>query len=103
MNTAGFLIATSAADRVPLGRTANVLLGRTANEWDERIAAGPVALCDITELELLCPARGSTGRERLEREPRTHPGASVTSRGSGCGCGSGSGPGKSGAGAAGGR
>lgn len=64
MNTADFLIDTSAAARV--------LLGRTATEWDERIAAGLVALCDITELELLYSARGSADRERLERELRTH-------------------------------
>ncbi|MEU5630487.1 PIN domain nuclease [Streptomyces rishiriensis] len=51
MTFADYLIDTSALARV--------LLGQSTAEWDDRIGAGLVALCDLTELEVLystwCP------------------------------------------------
>ncbi|MEX3105058.1 MULTISPECIES: PIN domain nuclease [unclassified Streptomyces] len=54
MSVADYLIDTSALARV--------LLRRTTEEWDRRIAAGLVALCDITELEVQYSARSSADR-----------------------------------------
>ncbi len=59
MNVADYLIDTSALARV--------LLGRTTPEWDDRIAAGLVAICDLTELEILYSARSAGDRERLKK------------------------------------
>ncbi|MCX4509168.1 PIN domain nuclease [Streptomyces sp. NBC_01619] len=64
MNVADYLIDTSALVRV--------LLGRTTEEWDKRISAGLVAICDFTELEVLCSARSSAHRDEVKREINTH-------------------------------
>ncbi|MEW2395778.1 PIN domain nuclease [Streptomyces sp. NPDC046862] len=64
MTVADYLIDTSAVARV--------LLGRTTAEWDDRIGAGLVALCDITELEILYSARSATDRERVKRTLNAH-------------------------------
>lgn len=58
MSVADYLIDTSALARV--------LLGHTTTEWDDRIGAGLVAICDITELELLYSARSISDRERMK-------------------------------------
>lgn len=59
MNVADYLVDTSALARV--------LLGHTTTEWDDKIAAGLVAICDITELEVLYSARSARDRERMEK------------------------------------
>lgn len=59
MNVADYLIDTSAVSRV--------LLGRNTAMWDEQIGAGLVAMCDITELEVLFSARSIEDSERLKR------------------------------------
>ncbi|WP_052869595.1 PIN domain nuclease [Streptomyces niger] len=64
MNVADYLIDTSALARV--------LLGKAAAEWDAKISAGLVAICDYTELEVCYSARSSADRETLQREIRTH-------------------------------
>lgn len=64
MNVADYLIDTSALVRV--------LLGRTTEEWDKRISAGLVAICDFTELEVLYSARSSAHRDEVKREINTH-------------------------------
>lgn len=64
MTVADYLIDTSAIARV--------LLGRTTAEWDDRIGAGLVALCDITELEVLYSARSAADRERVKRTLNAH-------------------------------
>ncbi|MDT0542335.1 PIN domain nuclease [Streptomyces lonegramiae] len=51
---------------------ARVLIGRTTAEWDDRIGAGLVALCDITELEVLYSARAAADRERVKRTLNAH-------------------------------
>lgn len=61
MSVADHLIDTSALARV--------LLRRATDDWERRIGAGLVAMCDLTELELLYSARSAedraTIRERL--------------------------------------
>lgn len=64
MAVADYLIDTSALARV--------LIGRTTAEWDDRIGAGLVALCDITELEVLYSARSAADRERVKRTLNAH-------------------------------
>ncbi|MFE9449521.1 PIN domain nuclease [Streptomyces sp. NPDC006739] len=64
MTVADYLIDTSAVARV--------LLGRTTPEWDDRIGAGLVALCDITELEILYSARSAADREHVQRTLNAH-------------------------------
>ncbi|MCX4739355.1 MULTISPECIES: PIN domain nuclease [Streptomyces] len=64
MTVADYLIDTSALARV--------LLGRTTAEWDDRIGAGLVALCDITELEVLYSARSAADRERVKHALDAH-------------------------------
>ncbi|MFF8030788.1 MULTISPECIES: PIN domain nuclease [unclassified Streptomyces] len=64
MTVADYLIDTSAVARV--------LLGRTTAEWDDRIGAGLVALCDVTELEVLYSARSAADRERVKRTLNAH-------------------------------
>lgn len=64
MNVADYLIDTSALARV--------LLGQVASEWDDRIGAGLVAICDFTELEVLYSARSAPDRERLKRDIDTY-------------------------------
>ncbi|MFF3557178.1 PIN domain nuclease [Streptomyces tsukubensis] len=54
MSVTDYLIDTSALARV--------LLRRTTEAWERRIAAGLVGLCDLTELELLYSARSVEGR-----------------------------------------
>ncbi|MFE9457661.1 PIN domain nuclease [Streptomyces californicus] len=58
MSVADYLIDTSAIARV--------LLRRSTEEWERRIGAGLVAMCDLTELELLFSARSAEDRERLQ-------------------------------------
>ncbi|MES4901696.1 MULTISPECIES: PIN domain-containing protein [unclassified Streptomyces] len=58
MSVADYLIDASALARV--------LLGQNTAEWDDRIGAGLVAICDITELEVLYSARSATDRARLK-------------------------------------
>ncbi|MFE2277898.1 PIN domain nuclease [Streptomyces sp. NPDC059454] len=58
MTVADYLIDTSALARV--------LQDRATEEWDRRIAAGIVALCDVTELEVLYSARSVADREIVE-------------------------------------
>ncbi|MDQ0748269.1 putative nucleic acid-binding protein [Streptomyces africanus] len=64
MTVADYLIDTSALARV--------LLAQNTAEWDDRIAAGLVAICDITELEVLCSARSSADRARLKAALDAH-------------------------------
>ncbi|MFE7900034.1 PIN domain nuclease [Streptomyces sp. NPDC057424] len=64
MTVADYLIDTSALARV--------LLAQNTAEWDDRIAAGLVAICDITELEVLHSARSSAGRTRLKAALDAH-------------------------------
>lgn len=58
MTVADYLIDTSALARV--------LLRQNTAEWDDRIGAGLVAICDLTELEVLHSARSATDRTRLK-------------------------------------
>ncbi|MGW1780249.1 PIN domain-containing protein [Streptomyces sp. NPDC002143] len=58
MTVADYLIDTSALARV--------LLGQNTAEWNDRIGAGLVAICDITELEILYSARSLADRTRLK-------------------------------------
>ncbi|KAK1178964.1 PIN domain nuclease [Streptomyces sp. NBS 14/10] len=64
MSVADYLIDTSALTRV--------LLGQNTLEWDDRIAAGLVAICDITELEVLYSARSAPDRTRLKAALDAH-------------------------------
>ncbi|MFE8986790.1 PIN domain nuclease [Streptomyces collinus] len=64
MTVADYLIDTSALARA--------LLGQNTAEWDDRIAAGLVAICDITELEVLYSARSSADRARLKAALEAH-------------------------------
>ncbi|MFE0536547.1 PIN domain nuclease [Streptomyces nigra] len=57
MSVPDYLIDTSALARM--------LLRHTTEEWEQRMAAGLVALCDLTELELLYSARSAKDREAL--------------------------------------
>ncbi|HEY9439462.1 MAG TPA: PIN domain nuclease [Streptomyces sp.] len=59
MSIASYLIDTSALARV--------LLGQSTADWSDKIAAGLVAICDITELEVLYSARSATDRDRLKQ------------------------------------
>ncbi|MDX3098028.1 PIN domain nuclease [Streptomyces sp. ME19-03-3] len=58
MTTADYLVDTSALARV--------LLGQNTAEWNDRVAAGLIAICDITELEILYSARSAVDRARLK-------------------------------------
>ena len=64
MTVADYLIDTSALARV--------LLRQNTAEWDDRVAAGLVAICDITELEVLYSARSATDRARLKSALDAH-------------------------------
>ncbi|MFI0085999.1 PIN domain nuclease [Streptomyces bobili] len=64
MTVADYLIDTSALARV--------VLRQTTTEWDDRIGAGLVAICDITELEVLCSARSTADRARLRAALDAH-------------------------------
>ncbi|WP_060904414.1 PIN domain nuclease [Streptomyces scabiei] len=64
MTVADYLIDTSALARV--------LLRQTTTEWDDRIGAGLVAICDITELEVLHSARSTVDRARLKAALDAH-------------------------------
>jgi len=64
VNLADYLIDTSALARV--------LLGQNTAEWDDRIGAGLVAICDITELEVLHSARSTADRERVKSALDSH-------------------------------
>ncbi|MFQ6850263.1 PIN domain nuclease [Streptomyces sp. 35M1] len=57
MSVADYLVDTSALARI--------LLRQSAEEWERRISAGLVALCDLTELELLHSARSTEDREKV--------------------------------------
>ncbi|MFI1410895.1 PIN domain nuclease [Streptomyces sp. NPDC020707] len=58
MSVADYLIDTSALARV--------LLRQATDEWEQRLGAGLVALCDLTELEVLYSARSAKDRETIE-------------------------------------
>ena len=58
MSVADYLIDTSALARV--------LLRQATEEWERRIGAGLVALCDLTELELLYSARSAKDRKTVQ-------------------------------------
>ncbi|WP_369192263.1 PIN domain nuclease [Streptomyces sp. R08] len=64
MTVADYLIDTSALARV--------LLRQTTTEWDDRIGAGLIAICDITELEVLYSARSAADRARLKAALDAH-------------------------------
>ncbi|WP_266382331.1 PIN domain nuclease [Streptomyces canus] len=64
MTVADYLVDTSALARV--------LLRQTTTEWDDRIGAGLVAICDITELEVLYSARSAADRARLKAALDAH-------------------------------
>ncbi|MFF7947131.1 PIN domain nuclease [Streptomyces griseorubiginosus] len=64
MTVADYLIDTSALARV--------LLRQATTEWDDRIGAGLVAICDITELAVLRSARSAADRERLKAALDAH-------------------------------
>lgn len=59
MSVADYLIDTSALARI--------LLRQTTPDWEQRIGAGLVALCDITELELLYSARSLDDRRSIRQ------------------------------------
>ncbi|MFH9039021.1 PIN domain nuclease [Streptomyces sp. NPDC017966] len=58
MSVADYLMDTSALARV--------LLRQATAEREQRMAAGPVALCDLTELELLHSARSDKDRAAIQ-------------------------------------
>ncbi|MGW5901821.1 PIN domain-containing protein [Streptomyces althioticus] len=58
MSVADHLIDTSALVRM--------LLRQATAEWEQRMGAGMIALCDMTELEVLCSARSAADREALQ-------------------------------------
>jgi predicted nucleic acid-binding protein len=64
VTVADYLIDTSALARV--------LLRQTTTDWDDRIGAGLVAICDITELEVLHSARSAEDRARLQAALDAH-------------------------------
>jgi len=64
VTVADYLIDTSALARV--------LLRQTTTEWDDRVGAGLVAICDITELEVLYSARSTADRARLKAALDAH-------------------------------
>ncbi|WDT92513.1 PIN domain nuclease [Streptomyces sp. SCSIO-PteL053] len=57
MSVADYLVDTSALARI--------LLRQSTEAWERRISAGLVALCDLTELELLYSARSTEDREKV--------------------------------------
>ncbi|MFJ9598766.1 PIN domain nuclease [Streptomyces althioticus] len=57
MSVADHLIDTSALVRM--------LLRQATAEWEQRMGAGLIALCDLTELEVHCSARSAADREAL--------------------------------------
>jgi predicted nucleic acid-binding protein len=57
VSVADYLIDTSALARV--------LLRRATDDWERRIGAGLVAMCDLTELELLYSARSAEDRTAI--------------------------------------
>jgi predicted nucleic acid-binding protein len=59
VSVADYLIDTSALARI--------LLRQTTPDWEQRIGAGLVALCDITELELLYSARSLDDRRSIRQ------------------------------------
>ncbi|SFL49831.1 PIN domain nuclease [Streptomyces pini] len=58
MSVADYLIDTSALVRI--------LLRRATEDWEQRMGAGLVALCDLTELEVLYSARSEKDREAIQ-------------------------------------
>ncbi|MFJ9706058.1 PIN domain nuclease [Streptomyces sp. NPDC101234] len=64
MTVADHLIDTSAL--------AHVLLRQNTTERDDRIAAGLVAICDLTELKVLHSARSATDRTRAKAALDAH-------------------------------
>ncbi len=64
VTVADYLIDTSALDRV--------LLRQNTTEWDDRIAAGLVAICDLTELEVPHSARSPMDRTRFKAALDAH-------------------------------
>lgn len=64
MTVADYLIDTSALARV--------LLRQNTADWDDRIGAGLVAICDLTELEVLYSARSAADRVRVKAALDAH-------------------------------
>ncbi|MGK5446399.1 PIN domain nuclease [Streptomyces radiopugnans] len=58
MSVADYLIDTSALVRI--------LLRQATEDWEQRMGAGLVALCDLTELEVLYSARSEKDREAIQ-------------------------------------
>ncbi|MET7453910.1 PIN domain nuclease [Streptomyces sp. NPDC005574] len=58
MSVADYLVDTSALARV--------LLRQATDEWEQRMGAGLIALCDLTELEILYSARSAKDREAVQ-------------------------------------
>lgn len=58
MSVADYLIDTSALARV--------LLRQATDEWEQRMGAGLIALCDLTELEILYSARSAEDRGAIQ-------------------------------------
>jgi predicted nucleic acid-binding protein len=58
VSVADYLIDTSALARI--------LLRQATHEWEHHIGAGLVALCDVTELELLYSARSIKDRTAVQ-------------------------------------
>ncbi|MFJ9544414.1 PIN domain nuclease [Streptomyces sp. NPDC101225] len=58
MSVADYLIDTSALARI--------LLRQAAPEWEQCIGAGLIALCDLTELEVLYSARSAKDRDAIQ-------------------------------------
>ncbi|WP_217161911.1 PIN domain nuclease [Streptomyces sp. AC512_CC834] len=58
MSVADYLIDTSALARV--------LLRQATEEWEQSTGAGLIALCDLTELEVLYSARSAKDREVVQ-------------------------------------
>ncbi|MDQ1037808.1 putative nucleic acid-binding protein [Streptomyces sp. V3I8] len=58
MSVADYLVDTSALARV--------LLRQTTEEWEQRMGGGLIALCDLTELEVLYSARSAKDREAIQ-------------------------------------
>ncbi|MFD7281360.1 PIN domain nuclease [Streptomyces sp. NPDC059862] len=58
MRVADYLVDTSALARV--------LLRQATEEWEQRMGAGLIALCDLTELEIIYSARSAKDREAIQ-------------------------------------
>ncbi|GAA3616004.1 PIN domain nuclease [Streptomyces chitinivorans] len=58
MSVADYLVDTSALARM--------LLRQATEEWEQRMGAGLIALCDLTELEVLYSARSGKDREAVQ-------------------------------------